>query len=86
MSKTIYVKNLPKNATAVDVRALFAAHGPVQSVKVVSSRQSGRPRVYGVVQMATPEAQAAAQSLNGKMYKGHRLKINQSGRPQGRRR
>ncbi len=84
MSKTIYVKNLPKNVSTGDVRALFVPHGPVQSVKLVSNRQSGRPRIYGVVTMAPPQAQAAAAALNGKMFKGHRLQVNQSGRSRGR--
>lgn len=79
MSKTIYVKNLPKNVSSGEVQALFVPHGPVQSVKIVKNPQSGRPRVYGVVTMPPVEAQAAVEALNGRVFKGHRLKVNQSG-------
>lgn len=48
---TIYVGNLPFSATEQDVRALFAAHGTVESVKLINDRDTGRPRGFGFVDM-----------------------------------
>ena len=62
----IYVGNLPFSATEQDVRALFEAHGAVQSVALINDRDTGRPRGFGFVEMATADAQRAIQTLNGK--------------------
>ncbi len=44
---TIYVGNLPFNATEQDVRALFEPHGAVDSVKLINDRETGKPRASG---------------------------------------
>jgi len=44
---TIYVGNLPFNATEQDVRALFERHGTVESVKLINDRETGKPRGFG---------------------------------------
>ena len=41
---TIYVGNLPFNATEQDVKALFERHGKVESVKLINDRETGKPR------------------------------------------
>ena len=41
---TLYVGNLPFSATEAELRDLFAQHGTVESAKVVSDRDTGRPR------------------------------------------
>jgi hypothetical protein len=51
MLKTIYVGNLPFTATDDDVRNLFSKHGTVHSVKLVSDRDTGKPRGFGFVEM-----------------------------------
>ena len=37
---TIYVGNLPFNATEQDLRALFESHGTVESVKLINDRET----------------------------------------------
>ena len=44
----LYVGNLPFSATEDSVRALFAAHGNVDSVALVNDRETGRPRGFAV--------------------------------------
>jgi len=75
---TIYVGNLPFNATEQDVRTLFERHGTVESVKLINDRETGRPRGFGFVDMPQNEAQAAIQALNGQDMNGRPLRINEA--------
>ncbi|HEY4339746.1 MAG TPA: RNA-binding protein [Steroidobacteraceae bacterium] len=75
---TIYVGNLPFDATEPDLRALFERHGTVESVKLINDRETGKPRGFGFVEMAPAEAQAAIQALNGQQLGGRPLRINEA--------
>jgi len=78
MSK-IYVGNLPFSASEDAVRTLFAAHGTVDSVALISDRDTGQPRGFGFVEMTSnPEAARAIQSLNGYQMDGRALKVNEA--------
>ena len=62
----LYVGNLAYTTSETDLQDMFSAHGTVIEVKVPTDRESGRPRGFAFVTMATPEAaQAAIQALNG---------------------
>jgi RNA recognition motif-containing protein len=75
---TIYVGNLPFNATEQDVRALFEPHGTVESVKLINDRETGKPRGFGFVDMAQADAQTAIQALNGQQLGGRPLRVNEA--------
>src|ERR1700730_15216611 len=75
---TLYVGNLPFNATEADVKALFERHGQVDSVKLINDRETGKPRGFGFVDMAPNEAQAAIQALNGFQMSGRPLRVNEA--------
>ena len=75
---TIYVGNLPFSATEQDVRALFEAHGTVESVKLINYRETGRPRGFGFVDMPQDAAQAAIQAMNGRDLNGRPLRVNEA--------
>lgn len=75
---SIYVGNLPFSASESEVRAKFEQFGPVQSVKLISDRETGRPRGFGFVEMAPEHAQAAIQGLNGKEMGGRTLRVNEA--------
>jgi RNA recognition motif-containing protein len=75
---TIYVGNLPFNATEQDVRALFERHGRVESVKLINDRETGKPRGFGFVDMTQNEAQGAIQALNGQDLNGRPLRVNEA--------
>jgi RNA recognition motif-containing protein len=74
----IYVGNLPFTATEEAVRALFAQHGTVESVALISDRDTGRPRGFGFVEMSRADAARAIQSLNGQDMGGRPLKVNEA--------
>lgn len=76
MSKRIYVGNLPFSATEDSVRELFQQHGTVQSVNLISDRETGRPRGFGFVEMDDAEAEAAISALEGTTMDGRNLRVN----------
>lgn len=75
---TIYVGNLPFNATEQDLRVLFERHGTVDSVKLINDRETGKPRGFGFVDMPPAEAQGAIQALNGYQMGGRPLRVNEA--------
>ena len=75
----IYVGNLPKSASEDAIRELFAAHGQVDSVKLIKDNFSGELRGFGFVEMAaSAEGQAAIQALNGYQLDGRALTVNEA--------
>ncbi|HEY7378415.1 MAG TPA: RNA-binding protein [Steroidobacteraceae bacterium] len=74
----LYVGNLPFSATEAAVRALFAQHGTVESVTLISDRDTGRPRGFGFVEMPSSDAARAMQNLNGFQMEGRALKVNEA--------
>ena len=79
MSKNIYVGNLPFRTTEESVRDLFGRYGPVQSVKLISDRETGKPRGFGFVEMDDDAAaDEAIKSLDGAEFEGRNLKVNEA--------
>jgi len=77
MSQSLYVGNLPYNASEDELRNLFAEHGPVESVRIITDRVTGLSRGFGFVDMETDEAaEAAIAALNGADFKGRALRVN----------
>ena len=76
--KSIYVGNLSFTATEDEVRDLFGEYGNVQSVKLISDRETGRPRGFGFVEMDDEAADAAIGALNGQDLGGRTLRINEA--------
>jgi RNA recognition motif-containing protein len=74
----LYVGNLPFTATEEAVRALFAAHGTVEKVSLITDRDTGRARGFGFVEMSNADASRAMQTLNGTDFEGRSLKINEA--------
>src|SRR5918996_4074664 len=74
----IYVGNLPFSADENQVRELFAQHGTVESVSIITDRETGRPRGFGFVEMSRADASRAIQNLNGKDMGGRPLRVNEA--------
>ncbi|MBV8740923.1 MAG: RNA-binding protein [Sinobacteraceae bacterium] len=74
----LYVGNLPFTATDDTVRSLFAKHGTVEKVSLITDRDSGRPRGFGFVEMSNADASRAMQALNGTELEGRALKVNEA--------
>lgn len=79
MNTKLYVGNLDFSTSEAELQNLFSAHGPVSDVHVPMDRESGRPRGFAFVTMATPEgAQAAVMALNGKAVGQRTLIVNEA--------
>jgi RNA recognition motif-containing protein len=74
----LYVGNLPFTATDEIVRELFAKHGTVEKVSLITDRDTGRPRGFGFVEMSNADASRAMQALNGTDLDGRALKVNEA--------
>ena len=78
MTKSLYVGNLPWSATEDEVRSLFANHGNVSSVKLVSDRETGRARGFGFVEMDDADVSTAIEALDGISFGGRTLRVNEA--------
>ncbi|MGH9369782.1 MAG: RNA recognition motif domain-containing protein [Thermoanaerobaculia bacterium] len=75
----LYVGNLPYNTTEEDLRNLFSQYGNVESVAVVTDRDTGRSRGFGFVEFADDnEARNAITGLSGQEYGGRALTVNEA--------
>jgi RNA recognition motif-containing protein len=80
MGNRLYVGNLPFSADENSVRELFAQDGrDVTEVKMITDRETGRPRGFGFVEMGNSEhADAAISALNGYSMDGRALTVNEA--------
>ena len=79
MAKNIYVGNLVWDATADDLLELFREHGQVARAQVIMDRETGRSRGFGFVEMQDDaEAQKAIDAVNGQMFRGRALTVNEA--------
>ena len=75
----IFVGNLSFQTTDDSLRSLFAQHGAVDEVAVVTDRDTGRPRGFAFVKMSSDsEAQAAIEAVNGSDFEGRTLNVNEA--------
>jgi RNA recognition motif-containing protein len=79
MAQKIYVGNLSYNTTEGALRSLFAEFGEIESVNVITDRDTGRPKGFAFVEMASAQAaQAAIAALNGKSVDDREIKVDQA--------
>ena len=79
MSKRLYVGNLPYTTTEESLQEMFSAVGPVDSVKLITDRDTGRSKGFAFVEMATDEAaERAIEEFNGKKLEGRPLTVNEA--------
>ena len=77
--KNIFVGNLDFGATEESIRALFAQHGAVERVSLVTDRDTGRSRGFAFVEMTdSAEADRAIEALNGTDSGGRALNVNEA--------
>lgn len=74
----LYVGNLPFTVTEENLRTLFAPHGTVEKISLITDRETGKPRGFAFVELANADAARAMQALNGTAFGGRALKINEA--------
>jgi RNA recognition motif-containing protein len=78
LSKKLYVGNLPFSSGEDELRQLFEKHGTVESVNVITDRDTGRSRGFAFVEMDDAGADAAQQALDGNEIEGRTLRVNEA--------
>jgi RNA recognition motif-containing protein len=75
----IYVGNMSYNVTDSQLRETFEEFGSVDSVNIITDRDTGRPKGFAFVEMKDDgEARAAIDKLNGMDFDGRNLKVNEA--------
>ena len=73
----LYVGNMSFDTEESDLRKAFEEHGKVDSVAIITDRDTGRSKGFGFVEMSNDtEGQAAIDALNDKDLQGRTLKVN----------
>lgn len=79
MATKLYIGNLSFETTEGELRDAFAAFGNVTSCNVIMDRDTGRPRGFAFVEMASgDEAAKVIAGLNGKELGGRALVVNEA--------
>jgi len=77
MAQKLYVGNLSYSTTEDTLRRLFGEFGDVESVNVITDRDTGRPKGFAFVEMATAEAaEKSISALNGKMVDDREIRVD----------
>ena len=78
MAKKVFVGNLPFQTTDNDLSDLFGQYGEVESVSIITDRDTGRSKGFGFVAMADENAEKAIAELNGTQFNGRSLTVNEA--------
>jgi RNA recognition motif-containing protein len=74
----IYVGNFPMGASQDELKQIFEEYGHVESVKLITDRETGRSRGFGFVEMSESIARKAISELNGSEFMGKELTVNEA--------
>ena len=77
MAKKLYVGNLSYQTREESLQALFSGVGSVESVRVITDRQTGRSKGFGFVEMSSEEeAQNAIEKFNQHEFEGRKITVS----------
>lgn len=78
MAKRIYVGNLSYQTTENDLTSLFEQVGQVDSVNIITDRDTGRSKGFAFVEMSNEDAEKAIAQFNGTEVNGRALTVNEA--------
>jgi RNA recognition motif-containing protein len=79
MSQKLFIGGLPFSTSTEELRALFDQVSGVDTVTVVTDRDTGQSRGFGFAEMATSEAaDEAIRNFNGYALGGRTLRVELS--------
>jgi RNA recognition motif-containing protein len=79
MGKKLYVGNLPFSATEDSLKEAFLQFGTVESVTIITDRDTGNSKGFGFLELATQqEAVSAIAKMNGSEMDGRTLKVSEA--------
>ena len=77
MKKKLYVGNLSFETTETELKDLFDRAGSVETVRIITDRDTGRSKGFGFVEMQEGGDKAIAE-MNGKDFNGRALTVNEA--------
>ena len=79
MGRRLYVGNLNYNTDEQTIRSAFEQFGVLKDVRMITDRETGRPKGFAFVEFTSEaEANAAIEQMNGAMLDGRSLKVNEA--------
>ena len=79
MSKKLYVGNLPFSSTEDSLREAFARFGTVESVNIITDRDTGQSKGFGFIELSSKqEAAEAIGKMNSAEMDGRTLKVSEA--------
>jgi RNA recognition motif-containing protein len=79
MAVRLFIGNLPYDVTEAELRAHFAAVGPLASLALPTDRDTGKPRGFAFVEFSEQaDAEEAIRRLNNQSFKGRLLAVNEA--------
>jgi RNA recognition motif-containing protein len=76
--KKLYVGNLPWRATDAELRDFFGAFGTVNSVTIVTDRETGRSRGFAFVEMDDEGASKAIGQADNRDFGGRAIRVSEA--------
>jgi RNA recognition motif-containing protein len=77
LKKKLYVGNLSFETTETELKDLFTQSGSVDTVRIITDRDTGRSKGFGFVEMQEGGDKAIAE-VNGKDFNGRALTVNEA--------
>ncbi|ASJ71576.1 RNA recognition motif domain-containing protein [Granulosicoccus antarcticus] len=75
----LLVRNLDRDLSEEDLKALFEPFGKIQSCTLVLDQKSGTSKGFGFIEMPIPgEAKAAVKQLNGQEVSGLSIRVKKA--------
>ncbi|KAJ2547475.1 nuclear localization sequence binding protein [Coemansia sp. RSA 1933] len=77
-SKVLFIGNMSFRSTEDSVRSAFEECGTVVSVRIITDRETGRPKGYGYIEFDSVEAAANAMQWNNTDLDGRNIRLDYS--------
>merc|ERR1719376_1324778 len=75
--RSVFVGNIPYEATDEQLKSIFQQAGEVRSFRLVTDRETGKPKGYGFAEYNDKQtAMSAMRNLNGKEIFGRSLRVD----------
>ncbi|MGC9332920.1 MAG: RNA recognition motif domain-containing protein [Anaerolineae bacterium] len=79
MTQKIYVGNLSYHTSEETLRTLFAEYGEIETINMITDRDTGRPKGFAFVEMVTDQAaQNAISALNGRTVDDREIRVDKA--------
>jgi RNA recognition motif-containing protein len=74
----LYVGNLPNSMTEAELTSEFNGYGEIQSLKIITDRDTGRSRGFGFIEMSDNAARKAMEGLNDSDMQGRKITVKEA--------